>query len=209
MFSRGGKTDKSLTIGRSRERFITRNSRFWTARCPPRVTTSFAPAKFPRAPKSLSRSCPFPGSCWAWDPDLLRGGGVVVDDLPAVGEFSENQSEAAVRSLAVGHGQAPGAAHEGRFRAQHFDSQLGKVEIAHLVAGARISSLVAVERGLPAAGRFRIGEESEFGRVPVAGHECIEVVAVPGVLLGMENLLDGDFEDVAATERCYPRDDGK
>jgi len=35
-----------------------------------------------------------------------------VDDLPALGKFMKDQGEQAVRSLAVRHGEFPGAAHE-------------------------------------------------------------------------------------------------
>ena len=35
---------------------------------------------------------------------LLRGGSMIVDDFPAVGEFAEDEGKAAVGSLAIGHG---------------------------------------------------------------------------------------------------------
>lgn len=82
---------------------------------------------------------------------LFRGGGVVVDDLPAVGKFAEDQRKAAVGSFAIGHGQMPRAADERGFGAEDFDTKIGEIELAHFVAGAVIGGTVAVERGLPTA----------------------------------------------------------
>jgi hypothetical protein len=56
---------------------------------------------------------------------LFRGGGgVVVDDFPAVRKFAEDQREAAVGSVAVRQGQMPGAADESGFGAENFDAKV-------------------------------------------------------------------------------------
>src|ERR1700757_3017464 len=84
---------------------------------------------------------------------LFRGGGgVVVDDLPAVGEFAEDQGEAAVRSFAGRQGQVPGAADEGRFRAEDFNTKIREIQLPHLVARAGVGGAITIERGLPSAG---------------------------------------------------------
>ena len=114
-----------------------------------------------------------------------------MDDLPAVGEFAEDQGEAAVRSFAGRQGQVPGAADEGRFRAEDFNTKIREIQLPHLVARAGVGGAITIERGLPSAGLFGVGEEREVGRIPVAGHEGVEVVMVPGVLLVEEDVLDG------------------
>ena len=118
---------------------------------------------------------------------------MVVDDLPSVRKFAEDQREATVRHLAIGHRQMPGAADEGCFLAKYFDAQVREIQLAHLVSGARIGRPVAIERRLPAAGFFGVGEERQVWRIPIARHEGIKVVAVPGLLLGLEHLFDGGF----------------
>ncbi len=75
--------------------------------------------------------------------------------------------------------------------AEHLYSQIGKIQLAHFVAGTRVRRLVAVDRGLPAFGLFRARKEGQVGRIPVARHEGVEIVAIPGVLLSVEDLLDG------------------
>src|SRR5580704_15753089 len=85
----------------------------------------------------------------------------------------------------------PCAAHEGRVLTEDLDTEGGEFQPAHLMAGTGIRGFVAVERRLPAAGLLGSGEESQVGRVPVTGHEGVEVVMVPGLLLGAEDVLDG------------------
>src|SRR5579862_175951 len=122
---------------------------------------------------------------------LFRGGGgVVVDDLPPVGKFAEDQREAAVRSLAVGQRQVPRAAHERSFGPEDLNAKIREIEFPHFVARTGVSRAIAIERSLPSARLFCIGKERELGRIPVAGHECVEIVTIPGVLLGEQNLLD-------------------
>lgn len=59
---------------------------------------------------------------------------MVVNDAPALGKLAEYQREHAVQLLAIGHGEVKGAAHESGRRAQAFNLQVGKVELAHLPA---------------------------------------------------------------------------
>ncbi len=77
------------------------------------------------------------------------------------------------------------------FGAEDFNTQVGEIELAHFVAGTGVGGAIAVEGGLPSASFFCVGKEREVGRIPVSGHEGVEIVTVPGVLLDEEDVLDG------------------
>src|ERR1035437_3338687 len=55
----------------------------------------------------------------------------------------------------------------------------------------RIRCSIAVQRRLPSTGLFGASKEGQFRGVPVARHEAVEVVLVPGILLRAEDVLDG------------------
>src|SRR5580704_17913329 len=87
----------------------------------------------------------------------------------------------------------PGTADERGFGAEDFDPQVGEFEFSHFMAGTGVPGFVAVDRGLPAMLLFVAGEKSEIRRIPVSGQEGVEVVTVPGVLLGDKDLFDSGF----------------
>src|SRR5579862_3177399 len=69
------------------------------------------------------------------------------------------------------------------------------------MARTPIRGLVAIEGRLPSSGLFGAGKESQVRRVPVTGREGVEVVMVPGVLLGAEDLLDGSVGTIGDPAR--------
>ena len=112
-------------------------------------------------------------------------------DLPAVGKLPEDQREQSVWRFSIPHRQVPRAAHESGFRTKHLNPQIGKIEFPHFMLWAVIHRFVALERRLPSVILFRAGEKGQFGRMPVTGHEAVEVVVIPCILLSVKHLLDG------------------
>src|SRR5579863_4795392 len=96
-----------------------------------------------------------------------------------------------MRSFSIRHGEMPRPTHESRVGAQHFDSQPGELQLAHFVPRTRVRCAVAVDRGLPSLALGGAGEKRQLRRIPVTGHEGLEIVAVPGVLLRAQYIFDG------------------
>lgn len=114
-----------------------------------------------------------------------------MDDFPAVGKFAENDGEQAVGSCAVGHGEMVFTADESGVRAERLDAEIREFQFAHVVPRARVGGAVVVEGLLPSAIFVAAREECQVGGVPVSGHEGLEIVTIPGVLLGVEDGGDG------------------
>src|SRR6516165_9517168 len=85
----------------------------------------------------------------------------------------------------------PFATHEGRVCPERFNPQIREFELAHLVAGTLIGRFIAIHSFLPSVTFVRSREERQFRRLPVSGHEGVEVVMVPRILLRSENLFYG------------------
>ena len=114
-----------------------------------------------------------------------------MDYFPAVGEFAEDQREQAVRRFAVWHCEMKFSADERCFGAEHFDAKVREFELSHIVPRTVVGCAVAIQRRLPAGSFFAPRKESQFWRVPVASHEAVEIVMVPGFLLGVQDVFDG------------------
>ena len=121
----------------------------------------------------------------------IGSGGVVVDDFPAAEKLAEDQRKQAVRSFAIGHLQMPGAADEGGFRSKHLDLQVGEIQRSHFMSRTVVGGPIAIQGRLPAAGLFTAGKECQFGGVPIACHEAVKVVMIPGILLVAQDMLNG------------------
>src|ERR1700674_2530971 len=68
--------------------------------------------------------------------------------------------------------------------------KVGKIERPH---GAAIGVIFFVTRedGVPAAGNAVASRKCEIGGMPVAGEEYVDVAAIPGLLLGVEDGANG------------------
>src|SRR5438067_7855979 len=133
-----------------------------------------------RSPLSTTR---FPGAGAL--PGICRG--MIVHDAPSLAQLSEDHGRHARQLLAAGELQAPSAPRHGRLRSQGEDVQHREVEGAHLLPRSLIAAAVAVERRLPAARLLAVREEDEVGRVPIARHVSVQVAAIPGLDLGVED----------------------
>src|SRR6476660_690209 len=96
-----------------------------------------------------------------------------------------------MRSFPVAHGHMPGTAHESRIIPKGLDLQIAEFQAPHFSPGLLIVLAIAIDGALPAGGLLSSGEERQVGRVPVARHEAFEVMAVPGLLLLLEESPDG------------------
>ena len=115
-----------------------------------------------------------------------------MDDLPAAGEFFENQAEVSLHQILLGIGQVPLAQHEGGIIGNGLKFKVIKSEVAHLVAGV-IASDVAVVGRLPAPGQAASAGEGQIGRIPVTGHELPDISLIPSLNLLLQHGLDGFF----------------
>src|SRR5882762_7252170 len=106
---------------------------------------------------------------------------MVVDDLPLAADAAQQEREEAAGLRAVLHREVPSSADERRVRAQGLHVQLFEAEPAHLLALRLVAAPVPLQGRLPAARERGPGLEDEVGRVPVTGHESLEVAAVPGL----------------------------
>src|ERR1700719_4213759 len=84
----------------------------------------------------------------------------------------------------------PVAQDQGGVGAQEAKFQVGKIERAH---GAAIGVIffVAREDGVPAAGNAVASRKCKIGGMPVAGEECVDIAAIPSLLLGVEDGANG------------------
>lgn len=114
---------------------------------------------------------------------------MVVDDAPTIGKTLPDEGEysAEVALFAL---QVPVAQNQHGVRTQKTKFQVGKIELAH--GGAVwISFLVTSKHAFPPARDTVASGKSELRRMPIAGEKCIDVAAVPSVLLRGENGVDG------------------
>jgi hypothetical protein len=116
-----------------------------------------------------------------------------VDDFPSVGKFAKDESEEAVGSFAVGHGEVIFAADEGGVGAERLDAQIREFQFSHLLARAGVGGAVVVEGPLPSAIFVAAGKKCQVGGIPVSGHKRFEIVTIPSFLLGAKYGLDGDY----------------
>src|ERR1700732_2065667 len=84
----------------------------------------------------------------------------------------------------------PVAQDQGSIGTQEAKFQVGKIERAHSAA-IGVIFFVTRQHGIPASGNAIASGKSEFGGVPVAGEKCVDVAAIPGFLLGVENSANG------------------
>src|SRR3954467_13911955 len=83
----------------------------------------------------------------------------------------------------------PMAKNEGRIGAKKAEFQLRKIELAHgCMIG--IGLFVTHQNGLPSTGNAACSRERQFWRMPVGLEKCIDIAAVPGCTLVIENLGD-------------------
>src|SRR5262245_6509082 len=104
---------------------------------------------------------------------------MIVDDPPTFRQLLEDQGEKSSQRLLAGH-DLPAPADIGAVWTQHVDVDLAEGELAHLAAFGLIALPVALEGRLPATRLFLAGIETEFRRLPIAGHEPFEIALVPG-----------------------------
>ncbi len=92
------------------------------------------------------------------------------------------------------------AAHEGGVGSHQVYVQVVEVELTHFFALSLIALAVMIERGLPALGRIRAGEERQVRRAPVSLHEAFEIVGVPGVYLRLQQMADRELFGIRRTD---------
>jgi hypothetical protein len=107
-----------------------------------------------------------------------EGGGVIQDDAPAFGKFSEVEREDA-GGLVGFTDKVEFSYYVGGVGAGEMNFQIGEGECAHGFA-IRIGVVIAIEDCLPAASDAARAEKFGFLGVPVAGHEGVNVAAIPG-----------------------------
>src|ERR1700682_4017103 len=84
----------------------------------------------------------------------------------------------------------PVAQDQGGVGTQEAKFQVGKIERAHS-ATIRVIFFVTCKHGGAAPGNAIASGKSEVGGVPVAGEKCVNVTAIPGFLLGVEDGANG------------------
>src|SRR5207253_3741524 len=107
-----------------------------------------------------------------------RSAGVIVNDLPAIGELAKDEREQPAL-VARRHFQVPVTTHESGVGAERFDFQFGELKLAHLAARALIAAAVTIQRRLPAGCFSAARIKRQLLRVAIAGHEAFEVVMIP------------------------------
>src|ERR1700730_6130368 len=90
----------------------------------------------------------------------------------------------------------PVAQDQGGLGIQKAKFQVGKIERAHRAA-IRIIFFVTREDGVPAPGNAVASGKSEVWGMPVAGEKCVNVTAIPSLLLGVENGANGAASGLA------------
>jgi len=117
--------------------------------------------------------------------------GVIEDDAPAFGKFSEVQGEDAGGLVGFAD-QVEFSYYVGGVGAGEVNFKIGERDGAHGFA-IGIGVVVAIEHRLPAV-RDAVGAE-EFGLlgIPVAGHEGVDVAAIPGGGLHVQDGADLGF----------------
>src|ERR1700693_4311081 len=116
---------------------------------------------------------------------------MVMHNLPSPGKLAEHQREQPPRRLAVGHRQLPRATHKGRVLAQNYDAQAGEFQLPHLVPWTVVGREITFNRCLPSVVLLRSRKKRQLRRIPVALHEALEIVPVPGFLLYAQYVLNG------------------
>jgi len=117
--------------------------------------------------------------------------GVIQDDAPAFGEFAEVEGEDAGGLVSFAD-QVEFADNVGGVGAGEVDFEIGKADGAHGFA-IGVGVVVTVEDGLPAVGDAAGAEKFGLLRVPVACHEGVDVAAIPGGGLHVEDGADCGF----------------
>src|ERR1700722_221829 len=116
--------------------------------------------------------------------------GVIVDDAPAFREALPNQREdAADVAFVLVAGQVPVTQNQRPVVAGEMKLEVGEIELAHrrlVGVDLLVSCANSFESTLDAAG----AGESEVWRVPVGGHESVDIALVPRNLLNRKELSD-------------------
>ena len=140
---------------------------------------------------------------------------MIVNNLPPVGKSSKNEREQAMWRFAIRHGQVPLPADESRIGGESFNLQAGKFQFAHLPASALVGLAITIKRALPPGRALCARKERQLWRIPIARHESLEIVAVPGILLIVERPFDGRSDTgrvgvlALTTDRNQKSDEGK
>lgn len=87
----------------------------------------------------------------------------------------------------------PRAANERGVLSECLDIQLGKFQLPHLVPFALVSYAITFAGWLPSGNFLRPREKREVWGIPVPGHESVQVVAVPGFDLFMDDVLNASL----------------
>src|SRR5579859_4151604 len=116
---------------------------------------------------------------------------MVVHDAPAFRDLAKDEGKQSAQIFAVGHFQVPAAAHPGGIASKHVNLQLAEIQLTHLVAFALVTGAIALQRRVPAASDVTAGIKGEFGRLPVAPHEGVDITTIPGSSLLVQYGADG------------------
>src|SRR5262245_5126145 len=115
---------------------------------------------------------------------------MIVHDAPAVRQLLQDECEQSAQLLFLCL-ELPATADIRTVAAERFNSKVAEGEFAHFLPLRPVALVVALERRFPAFRVLSAGEKAEALGFPVAGHEAVEVAAVPGGDLVVENFLDG------------------
>lgn len=127
-------------------------------------------------------------------------------DAPAFGKFSEVEGENS-GGLVVCALQVELADGEGGIRAEDVHFQIRKCEAAHRLA-VGIIFVIAIEDRLPAARQAARTDEGGLVGFPVAGHERVNVAAIPCVGLRCKQGANFGFgEESVAVVGAFARRD--
>src|ERR1700678_4096280 len=126
-------------------------------------------------------------------------GGVIHDDAPSLWKFSEVQRENPGRLVAFPL-ELELTDHKSGVRTGYMNFEARECKPPHRFA-IRIIFPVAIEHGLPAAGDSVRADECRFVGLPVAGHERVNIAAIPRIGLHLEELANLAF----VTGFCCPR----
>src|ERR1700722_19891727 len=91
----------------------------------------------------------------------------------------------------------PVSQHQGGIGPEKTKFQVGKIERAHS-ATTWVILFVTRHHGVPAAKNAVASGKSEIGGMPVAFKKCVDVAAIPGFFLGIEDNSNGSAISLAA-----------
>src|ERR1700722_10276089 len=163
-----------------------------------------------KAKARTGTACRAPTNAKCRDDRLVRRGwddggggeccGVIEDDAPAFREFFEVEGEDAGGVVGFAH-EVENTDYVGGIGAGEMNLQIGKRQCAHDCA-VWIGVMVTIEYGLPASHDATGADEFGLLRFPIARHEGVNIAAIPGGGLHVENGADLGF----VGEICRGRD---